>query len=422
MDLHLETDRSLISDSGQSLRHLHCRLHALRAASDRERAPLDLALVLDRSGSMGGQKWPRACAAARRMVTRLDHRDRIALVVYDDRIDTLLPLSPVQGAIRDQVASALHGVGPRGMTNLGGGWLTGCGLVGGVMDNERLHRCFLLTDGQANEGITDPGELAEHARKLRRLGVITSTFGIGDDYNEALLGTLADAAGGAFHDIANADRIDAVLNGELGDALDVVHGDMRVWLRGPRGVRIDALGPWTQEFDGQSLCVRLGDLVSDQELDLLVAVRFPSGELGSTCPIELRVTDGQGLELATGIIHWTWADRDSRRAAPRRRAVDRLVASYYADAARRDASLDNQDGKLEQARHRLRTVARRIERYADEDAQLLALAASLVKEAERDHLERLNPRAAKMMYAEAIHRTKGRDGSGERRRGSSETG
>lgn len=419
MDLHLDTDRSLIGASGQSLRHLHCRLHASRATAERERAPLDLALVLDRSGSMGGEKWSRACAAARQMVERLDHRDRIALVVYDDRIDTLLPLSTVQGGIRDQVASALQSVGPRGMTDLGGGWLTGCALVGGAMDDARLHRCFLLTDGQANEGITDPRELAEHARKLRQLGVITSTFGIGDDYNEALLGTLADAAGGSFHDIASADRISSLLDRELGDALDVVHEDVRVWLSGPQGVGIQALGPWAQESDGSSLCVRVGDLVSDQELDLLAALRFPAGEIGSTCPIALRVTDGRGLELAAGTLHWTWADRAARHAEPRRRAVDRRVASYYADAARRDASLDNQAGNLEHARHRLRAVARRIEHYAGDDAPLLALAASLLEEAERDHQDRLDPRAAKMMYAAALHRTKGRDGSGERRRGSS---
>ncbi len=422
MDLHLDTDRSLIRAAGQSLRHLHCRLHAPRAAAERARAPLDLALVLDRSGSMGGEKWPRACAAARRMVERLDHRDRIALVVYDDKVDTLVPLGPVHGGTRDQVASALQSIGPRGMTDLGGGWLTGCGLVGDATDDARLHRCFLLTDGQANQGITDPAELAEHARKLRRLGVVTSTFGIGDDYNEALLGTLADAAGGAFHDIASADRIGEVLDRELGDALDVVHGDVRVWLHGPRGVRIDALGPWTQEFDGRSLCVGLGDLVSDQELDLLVALRFPAGEIGTTCPIELRVTDGHGLELTTGTIHWTWADRDSRHAEPRRRAVDRLVASYYADAARRDAALDNRNGNLEHARHRLDAVARRIRGYAGEDAQLLELCATLVAESTRDHLDTLSPREAKAMYAAASHRTRGRDGSGERRRGSSETG
>jgi Ca-activated chloride channel homolog len=71
------------------------------------RAPLDLALVLDRSGSMGGAMWPRACAEARRMVERLDHRDRIALVVHDDKSDTLVPLGPVHGGTCDQVTSAL---------------------------------------------------------------------------------------------------------------------------------------------------------------------------------------------------------------------------------------------------------------------------------------------------------------------------
>ncbi|HYN78042.1 MAG TPA: DUF6569 family protein, partial [Lamprocystis sp. (in: g-proteobacteria)] len=179
--LSLDTDRRLIRWRGDSERFLHLRLRASRLGG--ERAPVDLALALDRSGSMGGDKWPRACEAALTAIERLGPRDRVALVVFDDHIDTLLPLTAAGPEARLAATGALSGVGPRGSTNLGEGWLTACGLIGREATNERLSRCFVLTDGQANVGIVDPAELAVHAAQLLALGIRTSTFGVGDDYN-----------------------------------------------------------------------------------------------------------------------------------------------------------------------------------------------------------------------------------------------
>ncbi|NCA72533.1 MAG: VWA domain-containing protein, partial [Sphingobacteriia bacterium] len=184
LGLELATDRRLIRRLGRSRRYLHLRLRVPRAVD--ARLPLDLALVLDRSGSMGGAKWAHARSAAQAAIARLGSEDRVALVVFDEQIDTLLPLCRAHEA-QAAAARVLDGVGPRGQTDLAGGWLTGCGLIGRADGNERLHRCFLLSDGQANHGIVDPAILAHHAAELRRLGVVTSTFGVGADYAEVLL-------------------------------------------------------------------------------------------------------------------------------------------------------------------------------------------------------------------------------------------
>ena len=415
MQLTLATDRSLIRAAGHSVRYLHCRLQAPPAPTDRTRLPLDLALVLDRSGSMGGAKWACARDTARQMLERLDARDRAALVVYDDHIDTLLELCAVDAGARAQAQRALAAIGPRGTTNLSEGWLTGCGLIGQTSPEERLRRCFLLTDGLANAGITEAAELATHAGALRQLGVVTHTFGVGDDFDEALLGTLADAGGGVFHDLADAERIGPILTRELGDALAVVCAEARVWLHWEADLQVAALGPWRQEADGRALSVWLGDLVSEQEQDLLLAVTFPAGDAEATCPLRVRVTDATGQELASASLHWTWARHSANDRQPRNRDVDRLVAAYHANLARRDAALANRQGDFAQAQQRLKAVARRIRGYAGDDAELNGIVQSLTSDSEV-HAAPLAPREAKERYYAAASQTKGRTESGERRR------
>ena len=259
--LDLATDRRLIRAAGHSRRYLHLRLTAPRGR--RERVPLDLALVLDRSGSMGGGKWQRAREAALAAMERLSARDRVALVAFDHQITTPLPLAPAIPAARQQAAAALAALRPRGQTNLGEAWLTACGLIGRNGGAERLRRCLVLTDGQANVGITAPATLADHAAHLLQLGVRTSTFGVGDDYHEELLGQLADAGGGACHDIAGAEGIQTALGRELGDALEVVYADVRVHLTWQADLQVRALGTWRTQPGPRSLTLLPGEAIDE---------------------------------------------------------------------------------------------------------------------------------------------------------------
>ncbi|QVL48298.1 MAG: TIGR02452 family protein [Thiocapsa sp.] len=412
LGLELATDRHLIRRLGRSRRYLHLRLRVPRSVGTRR--PLDLALVLDRSGSMGGGKWAHASGAAQAAIARLGSEDRVALVVFDEQVDTLLPLCRAHEA-QAAAARVLDGVGPRGGTDLAGGWLTGCALIGRADGDERLHRCFLLSDGQANQGIVDPAILAHHAAELCRLGVVTGTFGVGDDYDEVLLGALADAGGGAFHDIARAETMSAVMDRELGDALEVVYAAPRIQLEWASDLQMEVLGPWTSTAGVRSLTIQPGDLASDQVLDLLVAVRFPPGAQDTECAVQVRVTDGAAI-LAQTRFDWTWVDSARRKAQPHDRAVEQRVGEWLASRARLAATAANRAGDLKQARAHLREGAAAIRAYGAEEPALRALAEALDAECEQ-HRTRQTPRDLKERLYRDRNRQSGRTEDGGRHRG-----
>ncbi len=413
-DLRLDqaTDRCLIRATGKSRRFLRVRLLAPRGT--RERTPLDLALVLDRSGSMSGAKWQRAKAAALAALDRLNAGDRVAVVAFAQGIDTPLPLMPATATARAQAATALEALRPQGKTNLGEAWLTACALIGRDQDWTRLRRCLVLTDGQANVGITDPATLANHAAHLRQLGVRTSTFGIGDDYHEELLDLLAAAGGGAFHDIAGAEGIQAALGRELSDALEVVCADPRVHLSWQADLEVQVLGTWVTQATPRSLTILPGDLVSAQVLDLLIEVRFPAGPADDDCLLQVRVSDGD-RPLAATTCHWTWVASAQCQAQPRNAEVERQVAAFLAHQARREAAARNRDGNLKGARARLRHAAAVLRHYSGQDATVRALAADLEAEVE-NHRARLGRRDIKQRIYAATNAMKGRELDGGRTR------
>ncbi|NCA90683.1 MAG: TIGR02452 family protein, partial [Gammaproteobacteria bacterium] len=315
---------------------------------------------------------------------------------------------------RQQAAAALAALRPRGQTNLGEAWLTACGLIGHNGGAERLRRCLVLTDGQANVGITAPATLADHAAHLLQLGVRTSTFGVGDDYHEELLGQLADAGGGTCHDIAGAEGIPIALGRELGDALEMVYADVRVHLTWQADLQVRALGTWRTQTGPRSLTLLPGDLVSEQVLDLLVEVRFPAGPQDRDCPLQIQVNEGD-QPLAADVFRWTWVDSARRKAQPREVAVERQVAALLAHQARREAAARNRDGDLAGARERLRHTAAELRHYRGEDAEVRALAVSLETEVE-NHRVHLSPRDIKQRIYQSASALKGRQLDGGRAR------
>jgi Mg-chelatase subunit ChlD len=164
-------------------------------------APLDVAFVLDRSGSMQGDKLDLAKEGVDLAVARLRDADRAALIVYDDEVDTVQPLAPATPRLKASLLLALHGVDSGGSTYLSGGWIAGCHQLAEATpvsnthaSATRIRRVILLTDGLANVGILEPGVLARHASELRRRGIATTTVGVGQDFDEGLLSAMLKRA------------------------------------------------------------------------------------------------------------------------------------------------------------------------------------------------------------------------------------
>ena len=168
---------------------------------------------------MGGQKIELVREAVRKALAMLRPEDRFSLVVYDDRIDVLVASTPASAEARRNAERMLARIDARGSTDLGGGWLTGCEQVAANMDAKTLGRTLLLTDGLANQGITDHDELIRHAEELRSRQIATSTFGVGSDFDETLLQRMATAGGGNSYFIERNVQILDYLTSELGEAL-----------------------------------------------------------------------------------------------------------------------------------------------------------------------------------------------------------
>jgi Ca-activated chloride channel family protein len=349
-----------------------------------DRLPVNIGIVLDRSGSMAGErKFVLAREAVHRIFAMLRPDDRCSLVVYDSEIDVLMPSSLATNDAKHAALAALDNIEPRGSTDLGGGWLRGCEQISEFLDDERVTRCLLLTDGLANRGITNRGELAHHAAELRRRGVSTSTFGVGADFDERLLRDMAHEGGGNFYFIEDAAQIPDILTSELGEALEVTLRDASLVVRSTGSEYVTTLNRFrsSRSDDGRDLRVELGDLSSGQQIDVVLEVLFKQRAIGETANVVVELhSAGEPVVDTESSVRWLYASHAENDAQPRNRVVDRAVAKLYAARARAEATEANRHRLYERARDVLESTARRIREYAGDDGELRDLAMALSAE------------------------------------------
>jgi Ca-activated chloride channel family protein len=386
MTVTVRPDRRYIRTGGRSNRFLLIEVEA--PAAERRptgRPPVNLAFVLDRSGSMAGPKIATARDAVEEAINRLSPDDRFAVVVYDDQIDVVAESALASGDARRRAVDALRRIDARNSTNLGDGWLRGCEQVSRHLAQNGVNRTLLLTDGLANVGMTDPAELQGHASELRRRGVSTSTFGVGADFDERLLQGMADAGGGHFYFIESAAQIRDHMTSEVGESLDVVARDVKVRISVPEGVTVESLSPFAIETrsttSGSETLVSLGDLVSQQRVQLIVRLNFPYGSIGREVTIQVGIQDRDGAfaggAAQSAPVAFEYADDRQNDLQPRDRDVDRAVARTFAARVRIEALDLNRRGMFREAAGRLEAVAKRIRQYAGTDTEILQIVAEL---------------------------------------------
>ena len=375
MTFDVRPDRRLIRPTYRSNRFVLVEVTAPAARTGRARPPVNLAFVLDRSGSMGGAKIDLAKQAVEEAIARLHERP-----VRDRRLRRQDRRGRAGHArhpeARRTALERLREIDARGSTNLGEGWLRGAEQVALALSAKGVNRCLLLTDGLANVGITDRDALARHAGELRARGVSTTTFGVGEDFDEALLQAMADAGGGHFYFIATPASIRDHITSEVGETLEVVARGVTLEIGAAEGVRVESLSPYPVR-DGaagqrSSSATCLGGAGRGRPSPQLPVRRGRPDDRRRVLPVGPRRGHAR-----RGKLCWAYADDAANDHQERDRVVDRAVARMFAARARQEAVGRNRSGDFDGARHAVEATARRIRGYAGRDAELRAILAEL---------------------------------------------
>ena len=381
--IELRLDRGALPAAGGDVRAV-LKLAVDFPPAERERDPLSLALVIDRSGSMSGAALEHAKLAAIAAVGALRDGDRVAVVAYDDRIDLVVPSTAV-GPDREHLVRAIGALRAGNTTALHAGWVEGCTQVLTAPVASGVGRVVLLSDGLANVGITDPAAIAEDVARVVADGVSTSTIGLGRHFAEDLMRHLADAGHGSFHFVESPEQLDGLFEVELAGLSARRGREVEVELVG-RGVRVTAALAGARPTGSRVL---LPDLVAG---------------LPRTSLLTLAVEPGAALEG----LRLTWHDAFTDRRETLDVALDLPVLDAAAYAARpadgtvaaavRVAELDARVAEVErlagadrlpEAEALLRDLRARVANWpADDarDAQLGGLAHLLEAVADRDAL------------------------------------
>ncbi|NOY86979.1 MAG: VWA domain-containing protein [Deltaproteobacteria bacterium] len=244
-----------------------------------DRPLLNMALVLDKSGSMSDQgKIEFARLAAHQLIDRLGPSDILSIVTYDDRVRVLSPAGKVKN--RARLHRIIDSIYPGGRTYLSGGLEKGFEQARRSRRKGYVNRVLLLSDGLANVGNVNRDLLRIRAGSMSESGVSVSTFGVGYDFDEDLLASLATGGGGSYYYIADPRDIVAALSKEFQMASATVATDVQIIIRLLNGCRFDSAIGHEWRRDGDSVIIRLGDMSAGERRSLMARVNVPGKELG----------------------------------------------------------------------------------------------------------------------------------------------
>lgn len=221
------------------------------------RLPLNIGLALDRSGSMAGLPLEEAKKCAKMLIDRMHESDRISLVVFDGEVDVLAESQPVGDKVflKSRVDSIEH----RGMTALYDGWSVAADQIGNYANSKTLSRVLLLSDGCANEGLTDLTRISHECALQSRLGITTSTYGLGRHFNEALMTEMARHGEGMAHYGQSAEDLIDPFTEEFDLISSLIARKLKLRVRTEAGVRIELLNDFRSDRFGQFLLPDLAE-------------------------------------------------------------------------------------------------------------------------------------------------------------------
>lgn len=368
LTIQLNSSQRMVPRGERAERILEIGIKAAKRKESVERPRMNLSLVLDRSGSMHGEKLEFVKRAAKHVVDLLEDGDQVSLVVFDDQVDIISPRVVIDARERDWLYRRISGLRTGGSTNLSGGWLAGCLEVASGQLEGTVNRTLLLTDGMANVGVTDLESLSSQAAEIAARGVSTTTLGVGLGFNEHLLEAMSSQGRGHFYFIEAPSAIPGIFAQELGELSALTVKDLEVTLQLPEGWDCWIYGGWNVHRNENVWSFYAGSLVSDQEVSLYTRLKIPSQqELGlQVVKLTLRgkLEDGTPFEIQKDLLLQVERAEIVAEELVNQRLVEDFTKVEIADLA-------TESLKMERAGRR-REASTQLRRYINENLHSLS--------------------------------------------------
>jgi len=257
------------------------------------RPPANLALVVDTSGSMEGKPIEDARAAATALLDALSPKDRLAVVVFNSKTDVLLSSTLIDDADLKDVRAKIAAIPAEGTTDMASGLEAGVREVAAHLDADGINRVILLGDGVPN----DASRMGAIAQSAAASGVSVTALGLGPDYNETLMGRLAQVTGGRFQYVEDSSKVASFFKEEVARLQRTYARDAWLELTAGPGVAIDGVIGQATERTSTGVRVHVGDLALGEKMDVVVKLTVDERKAGAAVELMdavLRFTEGTG--------------------------------------------------------------------------------------------------------------------------------
>lgn len=364
----IELDRTLLAAESVQRTVMKVALRAPELAASTERPPVNLAVVLDRSGSMGGDKIERAKDAAIEALHRLGPKDLFSLVIYDHEVETIVP--PQSASNVEWIEGRIRKIQSRGNTALFAGVSQAAAEIRKNIENRKyVPRILLLSDGQANVGPSGTDDLGRLGTALMKEGVAVTTVGVGTDYNEDLMTRLSQNSDGNAYFAAKSAELSRIFNAELGSVLKVVARQVVLEIVCSDGVKPLRIIGREGRIRGGTVEITLNQLYGGQEKFVLIEVEVPAARIDeerkiavASCRYADAVTQDEGKSSTHATVRFS---RDEKAIASSFNvAVQKDIAVNTAAIASDYAISLNDAGKNALAAVHLREESERLRKVA----------------------------------------------------------
>jgi len=329
-----------------------------------ERQPVALAVVLDVSGSMHGEKIQQAKNAVRQLVERMRDIDQVALVTYDHETYVIQPLAPV-GAVRRELYGRIAAIQPGGGTVIPQALTAGARALEGAPEN-LVRRMVLLSDGLDGSG-QSVEMVSSQIRTRAGQGTATSSLGIGVDYDERFMTSVADAGRGNYEFLNSGEQLQAFLRRELDQASTTVVDHVATLITLPTGVRVArAHGCEANGTTGQ-VRIPFGPLPAGGtrravlELEIVAGAPGALGSLGATGDYR-TVGDSQIHQIGGAALALAVVGSETEVAATRNEDIYADTWAVVIDAEQKDAVEAWRTGDVTRARNIAQQNVQRLRR------------------------------------------------------------